>query len=156
MLTQFCKSESGAVTVDWVVLTAAIVGMGIASVAAVRMGTTTLGQGVNASLSGASLAALEFPYMMQGLTAALVADRMAVYSTASTEQIIDWHRVRAASLVQLVAQGNHTHTGNWSNLSAGETLDVLYLHRQELMARGAYPVDRVPDFNALHQLYRNG
>ena len=39
----FAKNESGAVTVDWVVLTAAIVGLGIAVVASVGGGITTLG-----------------------------------------------------------------------------------------------------------------
>ena len=34
----FAADESGAVTVDWVVLTAAIVGLGIAVVASVRSG----------------------------------------------------------------------------------------------------------------------
>ncbi|MEL6167202.1 MAG: hypothetical protein AAFR35_00830 [Pseudomonadota bacterium] len=39
----FSKDEDGAVTVDWVVLTAAIVGLGIAVLASVRGGTETLG-----------------------------------------------------------------------------------------------------------------
>ncbi len=30
LITRFARSESGAVTVDWVVLTAALVGLGIA------------------------------------------------------------------------------------------------------------------------------
>ena len=36
LFERFLKDESGAVTVDWVVLTAAIVGIGIAVFAAVR------------------------------------------------------------------------------------------------------------------------
>ncbi|MFN4057574.1 MAG: hypothetical protein ACK4HW_05255 [Roseinatronobacter sp.] len=106
-------------------------------------------------MTDASIARVDLPYVIQGLTAALVADRTAVYQTASTAQIIAWHRHRAESLVQKIAKGNNTHTGNWSNLIAGETLDIVYLHRQELVARGAYPVDGVPDFDALHQMYRN-
>lgn len=86
----------------------------------------------------------------------MVADRAAVYASASTEQIIAWHQSRAASLVTTLNAGHLTPTGNWGNLSAGETLDVLYLHRQELMARGAYPVEDVPSFNDLHRLYKNG
>jgi hypothetical protein len=54
----FLTSESGAITVDWVVLTAAIVGIGVASAAAVRTGTTELGQDVEASLTNASVATL--------------------------------------------------------------------------------------------------
>ncbi len=40
---RFKKDEDGAVTVDWVVLTAAIVGLGIAVVASVRTATSSLG-----------------------------------------------------------------------------------------------------------------
>ena len=39
---QFCHDESGAVTVDWVVLTAAVVGLAVAGAAAVKTGVVTL------------------------------------------------------------------------------------------------------------------
>lgn len=38
----FKKDEDGAVTVDWVVLTAAVVGLGIAGVTTVKTGVGTL------------------------------------------------------------------------------------------------------------------
>ena len=38
----FKKDEDGAVTVDWVVLTAAVVGLGVAGVATVSDGVDTL------------------------------------------------------------------------------------------------------------------
>ena len=50
----FLNDESGAVTVDWVVLTAAIVGLGIAVLTSVGGGTTTLADGVSSSLAGTS------------------------------------------------------------------------------------------------------
>jgi len=37
-IIDFAKSESGAVTVDWVVLTAAIVGLGFAVIATIQGG----------------------------------------------------------------------------------------------------------------------
>jgi hypothetical protein len=55
----FLKSESGAVTVDWVVLSASVVGIGLASVAATSDGVRALGQDVSTSLSSASVARLE-------------------------------------------------------------------------------------------------
>jgi hypothetical protein len=58
MLRKFAYSETGAVTVDWVVLTASIVGLGIASVAAVRQGTLALGTQVQSSLSNARVSSL--------------------------------------------------------------------------------------------------
>ncbi len=55
LIKTFSKDESGAVTVDWVVLTAAIVGLGIAVIAAVSGGVSNLGSSISASLSGHSL-----------------------------------------------------------------------------------------------------
>jgi len=51
----FAADESGAVTVDWVVLTAAIVGLGIAVVASVRSGVGSVAQQIDTSLSGAEI-----------------------------------------------------------------------------------------------------
>ena len=50
-IKNFAADESGAVTVDWVVLTAAIVGLGIAVVASVRTGTTDIGEAIETTLS---------------------------------------------------------------------------------------------------------
>jgi multisubunit Na+/H+ antiporter MnhC subunit len=41
-LVNFSKAEDGAVTVDWVVLTAAVVGLAVAAFAAVKTSTTAL------------------------------------------------------------------------------------------------------------------
>jgi Flp pilus assembly pilin Flp len=50
LIKTFSNDESGAVTVDWVVLTAAIVGLGIAVIAAVSTGVRGLGDGIAGSL----------------------------------------------------------------------------------------------------------
>jgi Flp pilus assembly pilin Flp len=50
-IKNFAADESGAVTVDWVVLTAAIVGLGIAVVTSVRGGVQTLGTNISTSLT---------------------------------------------------------------------------------------------------------
>lgn len=50
------NDETGAVTVDWVVLTAAIAGLGLASTVAVRTGLTALSADIESSLSSASVA----------------------------------------------------------------------------------------------------
>ncbi|MEC7761254.1 MAG: hypothetical protein VX874_04980 [Pseudomonadota bacterium] len=49
---RFLKDTSGAVTVDWVVLTAAIVGIGVAVLTSVSGGTTTLASTVSSEISG--------------------------------------------------------------------------------------------------------
>ena len=55
ILKRFAKDEDGAVTVDWVVLTAAIVGLGMAALAAVRGGTGALTSKINSHLSNMSI-----------------------------------------------------------------------------------------------------
>ena len=45
-LKQFCADEGGAVTVDWVVLTAAIIGLGMLVLIPVAYSTDSSAQGV--------------------------------------------------------------------------------------------------------------
>ena len=49
-IKNFAKSESGAVTVDWVVLTAAIVGLGLAVMAVVYSGVENLSRDIQTQL----------------------------------------------------------------------------------------------------------
>ena len=55
-IKNFRNDEDGAVTVDWVVLTAAIVGLGIAVLTSVGQGTTALGDKISSQLSAQSIA----------------------------------------------------------------------------------------------------
>lgn len=48
---KFRADEAGAVTVDWVVLTAAVVGLAIASFASIQSGSQTVGNKVGAYLT---------------------------------------------------------------------------------------------------------
>ncbi len=64
MLLDFIKTfradEDGAVTVDWVVLTAAIVGLGIAVLLAVRGGTVDMATDIGNTLGDADLPSISF------------------------------------------------------------------------------------------------
>lgn len=51
----FGRGESGAVTVDWVVLTAATVGLCLGAIGAVRTGALGLGGGLGATLNNATV-----------------------------------------------------------------------------------------------------
>ena len=55
LFNTFLKDESGAVTVDWVVLTAAIVGLGIAVLTSVGGGTTTLADNISSHMATRSV-----------------------------------------------------------------------------------------------------
>ncbi|HHB80280.1 MAG TPA: hypothetical protein ENK83_00820 [Aliiroseovarius sp.] len=56
LFNKFFADESGAVTVDWVVLTAAIVGLGIAVLTSVSGGTTNLAGDIASQLSSTTIA----------------------------------------------------------------------------------------------------
>jgi Flp pilus assembly pilin Flp len=56
LIKNFAKSESGAVTVDWVVLTAAIVGLGLAVMAVVSDGIGNLSNDIDTQLTGQAIA----------------------------------------------------------------------------------------------------
>lgn len=55
VLAKFIEAEDGAVTVDWVVLTAAIVGLGIAVITTVSQGAVDHATGLGAHLGAKEL-----------------------------------------------------------------------------------------------------
>jgi Flp pilus assembly pilin Flp len=59
-IKNFRAEEDGAVTVDWVVLTAAIVGLGIAVILAVRGGTVDMAGDIGTTLSNANVPSISF------------------------------------------------------------------------------------------------
>jgi len=54
-IKKFRSEEEGAVTVDWVVLTAAVVGLGVAGVSTVSGGVNTLASSIQTGVSGKSV-----------------------------------------------------------------------------------------------------
>ena len=55
LFKKFNAEEDGAVTVDWVVLTAAVVGLGVAALAAVKSGTGSLTTKINNYLTSQTI-----------------------------------------------------------------------------------------------------
>jgi hypothetical protein len=51
----FGQDQDGAVTVDWVVLTAAVVGLGIAALSAIRSGTKSLTEKIESHLQSQTI-----------------------------------------------------------------------------------------------------
>ncbi len=54
-MKSFKKDESGAVTVDWVVLTAAVCGLAMAAFGSIQGGSTSVGERVGAFLTNTSV-----------------------------------------------------------------------------------------------------
>jgi len=57
----FPKEEDGAVTVDWVVLTAAVCGLAIAAFASIQQGSQSVGTHVNEYLVDADIETIADP-----------------------------------------------------------------------------------------------
>ncbi|RMH49293.1 MAG: hypothetical protein D6686_08510 [Alphaproteobacteria bacterium] len=55
LFRRFAREEEGAVTVDWVVLTAAIVGLATAIIVLVQGGTEDLAGDISSALAGISV-----------------------------------------------------------------------------------------------------
>lgn len=55
ILQEFLRDDAGAVTVDWVVLTAAIVGLGVAVITTIGGGTDSLATEVSSTFSSATV-----------------------------------------------------------------------------------------------------
>lgn len=53
LANKFSKDEDGAVTVDWVVLTAALVGIGLAVISTIRGGINEAATDINQQLTSA-------------------------------------------------------------------------------------------------------
>ena len=68
LFNAFLKDEAGAVTVDWVVLTAAIVGLGIAVLSTVATGVDN----VNTDLSASFTSGETFSSQGEGVTAVTI------------------------------------------------------------------------------------
>ncbi len=58
-IKNFGKDEDGAVTVDWVVLTAAVVGLGVAGVATVSSGISSLANNIQDGIEATSVEGVE-------------------------------------------------------------------------------------------------
>ena len=140
-LHHFLRSETGAITVDWVVLSAAIVGLGVASVTAVRTGTAALGTDIEGSLSGASVASLELnPYRFRTMTQDGVfwnsipgrIAQMAAHTDADLRHSFEYYGQHFFN--DAVARGYNNPCDGCRG--AGNRLDLMKIQVDELERRG--------------------
>ncbi len=148
---RFLKTDDGAVTVDWVVLAAAVTGLGIGTVATVRTGTGSLASDINTSLSSASVAGI--------LAAAEAAYEFLYYDEATQEEVIDAYANATDSVLMLIT-GNILRAFDSMLASSAPTdaamaLDAYYVMTEELTSRGVSLPDGAPDFATLQDTYNN-
>jgi hypothetical protein len=140
---RFAQSESGAVTVDWVVLTAALVGLGIGAVTAVRTGTFAMGQDIQVSLSNATVAELGF----LGFEESNFVFSPFFYSEAALENYIIQFSNQSPERIQQLYDDAITRATAYitseTNLTgphgAGEAIDAAYIFQENLRSRGLEP-----------------
>jgi Flp pilus assembly pilin Flp len=60
-IKNFTNDENGAVTVDWVVLTAAVVGLAVAAYGSIQTGASNLTAATDTTLSGFTVGAVALP-----------------------------------------------------------------------------------------------
>lgn len=135
-LTQFLKAESGAVTVDWTVLTAGIVGLGLASIGAVRTGVGSLGTEIGNSLSNASVVSLgdlsgaaeATGFSPFSMTAAELEAAIAAANLHDDAFLDLWYGHWASQALLAL---------NTNNLAgAADFIDQAYAHQQVMIDRG--------------------
>ncbi|WP_127107162.1 hypothetical protein [Pararhodobacter zhoushanensis] len=138
-LKRWLQNEDGAVTVDWVVLTAAVVGLGIASVAAVSTGTGSLGTSISDSLSNASVAALGTLGTGDGSVAGALRELLAVDESTYAgwlEELAGYDDAMVASLYATWTQNALNALDAGDRSSAGYAVDAVATIAATLTERG--------------------
>lgn len=159
VVSKFLVSDDGAITVDWVVLTAATVGLGLGSAVIVRGGVGALGTDVSNALSAASVTALGelgaggtdvASYLFHSYSyvnsPSYLASQRATFAQYSDERLVsDW--LSYTAMVETFL--SRDDTGN-----AGTMLDHSYLLLEAMQNRGLDGSDdRASDLNDLLDAY---
>lgn len=144
-MSRYLKSDSGAVTVDWVVLTAALVGLGLATMAVVSMGVQDTSEDIQDQLEASDIISASFAPTSEQLLAAYTplswneANWNANYA-AYVNQPDGWLDARIDALVPFledrVTQGHGVHSGS------GHTADEIMLVLQIRDERGTNHPDQ--------------
>jgi hypothetical protein len=90
MANSFWTDEAGAVSVDWVVVTAAVVGLGLSSVVAVRSGTSSLGDAIGSSLSNGTVVPLRWLSYVTSVTQSFADGNFDGWSMAKQTAVGAW------------------------------------------------------------------
>ncbi len=151
----FFKNEDGAITVEWTVMTAAIVGLGIASAGAVRLGTSALGTDIQTSLSNASVARLFGPVAVFDFNNVEGLQRVS-WGWIATGSYQGWTASGPTQQIEIVESGHRgVHSpdgGNWIDLDASPGNLRLTRGLENLSAGQDYNLN----FNAASSQIGNG
>ena len=151
-LKDFIRNTDGAVTVDWVVLAAAVVGLGVTSVNVVRSGSNALAGDIQTSLSNASVALVcqgGNPSAGDYQLVVLVGDNAAsadyhrdYYSRVDDATLLESYQSQIRKIEDIRREG--------AEVELADQVDYLALMAREIDERGR-DLDRdVPGFSEVH------
>ena len=151
-IRHFLCSQCGAVTVDWVVLAGAVVGLGITGVAAVRTGVIDMGGAIDTSLSGASVAALatlggagSYVHTLLRVPQSTYDNWMNILSGWDAERLRGLYSTLGTLIPQYFSTGNSG--------TAGLYIDLLAATGQSLGALGEAAPDGIPSVSQFAEQY---
>lgn len=153
LVYSFFQNENGAVAVDWTVLAAATVGLGLSAAVAVRNGALNLGGDISTSLSAASetmlgsLGSVPFVfspiyYTQDQIDSFLVRYDSDSYTIENMEHSFGFYSQRAADYM---AAGDYDR--------ARIAIDAVYVYEQTLYAKGGELPDGFDNHQTLYELY---
>jgi hypothetical protein len=139
------RDEGGAVTVDWVVLGAATVTLGLSAMTLVQTGAISLGNDINISLGSNEGAGAGFGFYR--LTEQQQQDMLAVYMSRTPEQLIANSQSMSDSFLATLESGNLDEAARW--------MDRRQLNQTALGASGLAASDASLTVSEMERLYRD-
>lgn len=143
-------SESGAVTVDWVVLSAAVIGLGAFSVVQIGQGSTNLANSIQGSLRFVLYPDPEEDgprYSIQRLSDAQLEQWTTTYADQTDAQLLASVQLRHNQFM------SHLEAQQWSQ--ALQRVDYFHIIEQELATRSLQRPDDMPGAQALFDMYND-
>lgn len=140
--------DSGALTVDWVVLTAATIGLGALVLTQVRNDGLGLSRAISSTLSSVAVAQLwpsEPEYAIQRLTSQQLEQWTETFSAQTNAEL------QASAQQRFDQFTTHLEAEQWTQ--AQTRMDYYHLIQQEMASRGLSAPAGLPSAADLHQTY---
>lgn len=141
----FLQDESGAGTVDWVVLCAATLTLGFSAMTLVQTGAISLGNEINIALRSSLTSRAEFGFYR--LTGQQQRDMLAVYTSRTPEQLIANSEEMSESFLAALESGNLDEAARW--------MDRRHLNQTALEASGLAADDGSLTVSEMERLFRD-